>query len=255
MAPEAGRDGGTGAVSGTGSVSGTGAVRAWDLPTRLFKWGFVLLVLAGWLTHFGGDAWLVPHMWNGLAVLVLLVFRLLWGVVGSSTARFDRWVSTPWRAAAYGAALLGGRGRRYLGHNPLGAWMILALMAAVAAQAGSGLFMVDSNGISGGPFANTDPTADPTPLQSALTSVHVRGILVIAGLAALHVAVNLAYQFLKHEPLIQAMVTGVKPAADYADEAAMRPAPALWLRAGLCLAGAAALVLGGIKLLGGTLPG
>lgn len=230
-------------------------VRAWDLPTRLFKWGLVLLVANGWLTHRGGDDWLVVHMWNGLAVLVLVVFRLLWGVVGSSTARFDRWVSTPWRAAAYGAALFAGRARRYLGHNPLGAWMILALLAAAGVQAFAGLFMVDSNGINGGPFANTDPMAEPTRLQSALTSVHARGILVIGLLALLHVAVNLAYQFLKREPLIQAMVTGAKPADDYADEAAMRPAPALWLRAGLCLAAAAAIVLGGIRLFGGRLPG
>lgn len=232
-----------------------GDVRVWDLPTRLFKWGLVLLVLNGWLTHLGGDAWLIVHMWNGIALLVLVAFRLLWGLMGSSTALFSHWVGTPWRALAYGVDVLRGRGKRYLGHNPTGAWMILALLAATAAQAFSGLFMVDSNGIVGGPFANTDPSADATWLQARLTSVHVRGILVIAALAALHVAVNLAYQLLKREPLIQAMVTGVKPAADYADAREMRPAPALWFRAGGCLAAAAAFVIGGIKLFGGDLPG
>jgi cytochrome b len=250
------RGGAAEARDGIGSARQARAqVRAWDLPTRLFKWGLVLLVLVGWLTHLRGDDGLVWHMWNGIAVLVLIVFRLLWGIVGSSTARFDRWLSTPWRAVGYGVALMSGRAGRYLGHNPLGAWMILALLAAAGAQAFSGLFMVDSNGINGGPFANTDPSADPTPAQAFATSVHVRGILVIAALVALHVLVNLAYQFLKREPLIQAMVTGVTPAADYADEAAMRPAPALWLRAALCLAAAAAIVIGGIKLFGGTLPG
>jgi cytochrome b len=230
-------------------------VRAWDLPTRLFKWGLVLLVLNGWLTHLGGDAWLVLHMWNGIAVLVLVAFRVLWGFAGSSTALFSHWLSTPWRALGYGLDVLRGRGRRYLSHNPTGAWMILALLAASAMQAFAGLFMVDSSGITGGPFANTDPLGDPTRAQSLLTSVHVRGILVIGALVALHVAVNLLYQFAKREPLIESMVTGEKPAADYADEAEMRPAPALWLRAGLCLAAAVAIVLGGIKLFGGNLPG
>jgi cytochrome b len=230
-------------------------VRAWDLPTRLFKWGLVLLVLNGWLTHLGGDAWLTVHMWNGIAVLVLVAFRLLWGIAGSSTALFSRWVSSPWGALTYGFDVLRGRGRRYLGHNPTGAWMILALLAAAAIQAFAGLFMVDSNGVTGGPFANTDPSADPTRIQSLLTSVHVRGILVIAALVVLHVAVNLAYQVLKREPLIEAMVTGQKPAADYADEPEMRPAPALWPRAALCLAAAVAIVIGGIKLFGGRLPG
>lgn len=229
------------------------SVPAWDWPTRVFKWGLVLLVFTAWLTNQGGDAWLNVHIANGYAVLVLLVFRVLWGIVGSSTARFSAWVSTPWRAAAYGLALVAGRGRRYLGHNPLGAWMILALMAAAAAQAGSGLFVADSNGIAGGPFANTDPLEEATRLQKTISSWHFRGFNVILALAVLHVAVNLFYQFAKREPLIQAMVTGAKPAADYADEAAMRRAPSLALRALACLAAALAIVLGGIRLAAGHL--
>lgn len=231
------------------------AVRAWDLPTRLFKWGLVLLVANGWLTHLGGDAWLVAHMWNGITVLVLLVFRLLWGVAGSSTARFSHWIPSPAATLRYARDLLARRRVRYLGHNPMGAWMILALLAAAGAQAFSGLFMVDSNGVNGGPFANTDPSADPTRLQSLLTSVHVRVILIIALLAVIHIATNLIYQFGKGEPIVTAMVTGAKPADDYVDEAAMRPAHHLALRALVCLAAAVAVVLGGIKLLGGTLPG
>lgn len=228
-------------------------VPAWDWPTRAFKWGLVLLVFTAWLTNKGGDSWLTVHMANGYAVLVLLVFRVLWGLVGSSTARFSTWVSTPWRAAAYGVALVAGRGRRYLGHNPLGAWMILALMAAAATQAGAGLFVADSNGIYGGPFANTDPLEEATRLQKTIAWWHFRGFNVILALAALHVAANLFYQFAKREPLIQAMVTGGKPGADYADEAAMRRAPSLGLRALACLAAALAIVLGGIGLAAGHL--
>src|SRR3954465_728097 len=70
-------------------------VPAWDLPTRLFKWTLVLLVLLGWVSHRYGDVTLTWHTWNGYAVLILLVFRLLWGVFGSSTARFSTWVPRP----------------------------------------------------------------------------------------------------------------------------------------------------------------
>lgn len=230
-------------------------VRAWDLPTRLFKWSLVLLVLNGWLTHFGGDAWLTIHMWNGLAVLVLVVFRILWGVVGSSTARFANWVSSPLRAFRYGLAVMDGSRRRFLGHNPLGAWMILALLALAFTQAFAGLFMVDSNGIYGGPFANTDPLEEATAAQRFFTSIHVRGILFIALLAVVHATVNLIYQAAKDEPVVTAMVTGRKPAEAYEDEAEMRPAPSLAFRAAGCLAAAIVVVLGGIKLFGGKLPG
>lgn len=215
----------------------------------------MLLVANGWLTHRGGDAWLTVHMWNGITVLVLVVFRVLWGLFGSSTARFARWVPSPAGTLRYARALWAGRRRLYLGHNPLGAWMILALLVAAGSQAFSGLFMVDSNGVVGGPFANTDPGEDPTRLQSLMTSTHVRVILIIAALALVHAVTNLLYQFAKGEPLVTAMVTGTKPVEDYVDEPAMRPARYLAIRAVLCLAAAVAIVLGGIKLAGGKLPG
>ncbi len=235
-----------------------GTVPAWDGPTRLFKWGLVLLAADAWLSqHYAaafGDLSLRWHRYNGYAILALVVFRLLWGLVGSSTARFATWVYAPWTALAYLGRALSGRGRPYLGHNPAGAWMVLALLGLAAAQAGAGLFTADSNGLFGGPFAHTDPTDDPTPVQAWLSTYHLAwGFWVLLGFAAVHVAVNLVYQFGKREPIITAMVVGTKPAADYADQPAMRPAPAAWARAGACLAAAITLVLGGIKLAGGNL--
>ncbi len=241
-------------LSGAGSGSpGVRRVRAWDAPTRLFKWGLVTLVLTAWITYLGGDATLGWHIWNGYAVLILLVFRLFWGVVGSSTARFASWVVWPWTALSYGAALLRGRGRRYLGHNPLGGWMIISLLVLVASQAIAGLFTVDSNGLMGGPFANLD-FGDPTSVQRAFSRWHHLGFYVLLGFVAVHVLVNLWYDSAKGDPVIQAMVTGRKPASDYVDEAEMVPAGATWLRAGLCLATAAVLVLGTVRLAGGKLP-
>jgi cytochrome b len=237
------------------STATTGAVRwvpAWDLPTRLFKWSLVALVLSAWLTHLGGDAWLQWHIWNGYAVLVLLVFRILWGFAGSSTARFSAWVSSPLAALRYGLALLQGRGRPYLSHNPLGAWMIIALMAVVGSQAVAGLFTVDHNGLIGGPFSNLD-FGDPTPVQRNFSRYHHQAFNLILAFVAVHVAVNLFYQFVKNDPVIRAMIVGTKPVEPFADQPEMRPGRHLALRAVLCFAAALLIVLGGLRLLAGGL--
>lgn len=228
-------------------------VRAWDGPTRLFKWSLVTLVLTAWLTYLAGDEGMTWHVRNGYAILILLVFRLLWGFVGSSTARFSAWVVWPWTALAYGLDLLRGRRRIYLGHNPLGGWMIIVLLVIAVSQGMTGLFTVDNNGLVGGPFANLD-FGDPTPVQRAFSRWHHLGFYVLMGFAAVHVLVNVWYQTAKDDPLITGMVTGEKPALDYVDQLEMRPASRIWLRAGLCLAAAAALVLGTVTVFGGRLP-
>ena len=232
----------------------TEMVRAWDLPTRLFKWTLVTLVLMAPISQWFGDVTLVWHKWNGYAILILLVFRLLWGVVGSSTARFRSWVKMPWTALRYGYdTLLKGRRRPYLGHNPLGGYMILALLFAVGLQAATGLFTNDSNNLYGGPLAANDGTGDgTTPLIKLASSIHYRWYYwAIIALVVVHVAVNLYYQFVKRDHLISGMVKGVKPAEPYEDEREMRPASALAALA--CLGAAAAIVLGGVKLAGGSL--
>lgn len=228
-------------------------VRAWDLPTRLFKWTLVALVAGSWLSYRFADFGLVWHRSIGYAILILLVFRLLWGLVGSSTARFSAWVSAPWTAARYGLDVARGRARPYLSHNPLGAWMIIALMLMVGAQGIAGLFTVDSNGIFGGPFAQLDPLEDPTWIQKTLSRFHHQAYYWLLGFIAVHVAVNLFYQFAKGDPIIKAMITGRKPVEPFADQAEMRPAKGEIARALACLALAAALVLGTVKVLAGNL--
>jgi cytochrome b len=250
---------GTVAPPRRGSPGGVGAgpaprrVRAWDGPTRLFKWSLVLLVLTAWLTQQRGDAGMPWHVWNGYAILILLVFRLLWGCVGSSTARFSAWLVWPWTALRYGRDLLRGRRRPYLSHNPLGAWMILILLALASLQGVTGLFTVDQNGLVGGPFANLD-FGDPTPVQRLFSRWHRVVFYVLVGFAILHVLVNLWYQVVERDGLVASMVTGRKPALDYVDQPEMRPASATWLRAVLCLGAAAGIVLGAVKLGGGGLP-
>ena len=241
------------AADGRADHSPAREVKAWDLPTRLFKWSLVVLVFSAWLTNQQGDAGITWHIRTGYAILILLVFRLLWGVFGSSTARFANWVTWPWTALRYAFDLVRGRGRPYLSHNPLGGWMIILLIVVVGSQGIAGLFTADHNGIYGGPFANLD-FGDPTPVQRAFSRYHHQAFYWLLAFIAVHVGVNLFYQFVKKDPVIGAMITGRKPVEPFADQAEMRAGPALWLRAILCIAAAAAIVLGGVKLAGGSLP-
>lgn len=229
-------------------------VPAWDLPTRLFHWTLVLLIVSAWVSfEFAedmGDETLVWHRANGLAILVLIVWRLLWGVWGSSTARFAGFVRGPAAVLAYVRGLLAGRAARYLGHNPLGALMVLALLATLAAQGGFGLFATDDNDLVGGPLYRLVDEAQN------VRAARLHGFVfnfVLLPLVLLHIVVNTLYTLVKREPLIPAMLTGRKPAELYADapEAAIATHPLL--RALLCLIAAAVIVLGGILALGGRL--
>lgn len=230
------------------------SVRAWDLPTRLFHWTLVLLILSAWISYeFAediGDTTLVWHRANGLAILILIVWRLLWGLWGPSTARFSGFVRAPAAVVAYARALRKGVAARYLGHNPLGAMMVLALLAALALQAGFGLFATDDNDLVGGPLYRL------VGEQQNVRAARLHGQIfnfVLLPLLLLHIVVNALYTLVKKEPLIQAMITGRKPAAPYIDapEAATIARP--FARALLCFAAASAIVLGGILALGGRL--
>ncbi len=229
-------------------------VRAWDLPTRLFHWTLLALIASAWFSYeFAekiGDETLVWHRANGLAILTLIVWRLLWGFVGSSTARFNQFLRAPGAIAAYAASLLKGRAARYLGHNPLGALMVVALLATVATIASFGLFATDDNDLVGGPLyrlVEESQNARAARLHALFFN------FVLLPLTALHVAVNVGYALAKKEPLIRAMITGNKPDEPYADgreaEIVSRP---IW-RALVCLIAAAVIVLGGILAAGGRL--
>ena len=232
----------------------TGKVRAWDLPTRLFHWALALSVLAAWaswrFSDIINDPLLKVHRWIGHVVLVLLVFRVLWGVVGSSTSRLSQLFSWPWTAARYAYDLLRGRSRHYLGHNPLGSYMILALFAAVSLQALLGLFTVEHNDLTAGPLYRlvTEET------QQAASLWHRKWFYyVLLALIPLHILANLGYGLIKRDPLITGMITGRKPKAEYADAREAYIVPRAGLRALLCLIAAGAIVFGTIFGLGGKM--
>lgn len=244
----------TQAQNGSGAgTPGDHLVAAWDLPTRLFHWLLVTLIAMAYISHrYGhklGDQGLVWHKWNGYAILVLIVWRVMWGFMGSSTARFKSFFYWPWTAASYGIDFLLRRPRHFLGHNPLGGSVVFVMLGLVGLMGILGLFAYDDHTYNvGGPLSGK--VSDAT--WGAATKWHVLifwyGLLVIIGL---HIAANLLYLVWKRENLIKPMITGKKPAAEFEDHAEARLETAG--RALVCLIGAILLVFGGIMTLGGKI--
>jgi cytochrome b len=232
----------------------TSTVRAWDWPTRAFHWSLVLAIISAWASsEFAeklGDPTLKWHRYNGYFILVLVVFRLIWGVVGSSTSRWSAFVTWPWTAAAYGLDLVRGRNRHFLGHNPLGTYMILGLLFLVSVQGILGLMTVEHNDTTWGPLYKLLSEDN----QKRVLYWHLRGFnWFILPLVGTHILANSLYGLIKQDPLIRAMITGTKPAAAYEDQREAELAASLGVRAVMAFALAAAIVLGGIVALGGKL--
>jgi len=174
-------------------------VKVWDLPTRLFHWLLVIGIFALWFTADVLDR-LSLHMAIGYALIGLIVFRLIWGVIGSDTARFRHFIRGPGHIISY---LRKPDDTVALGHNPLGALSVVALLLVIMVQLGTGLFANDQI-YSEGPFS--DYVSERT--QDLLTYIHEVNFYILLGLIGLHLAAIAFYQFKKHEPLVRAMITG-----------------------------------------------
>ena len=178
----------------------TGA-RIWDLPTRLFHWMLVLLVLTAWLSAEKRDISL--HVLAGAGVAGLLVFRLWWGFFGSSTARFANFLKGPRAVLTYARSLLT-HSEPELGHNPMGGWSVASLLACLLALIGFGLFAIDTDGLDSGPFA------DLVDFDTARQASHLHALVFdgLEALVALHLVAILFYHLIKRHRLVHAMVTG-----------------------------------------------
>jgi cytochrome b len=178
----------------------------WDLPLRICHWALVVTVCGAFVTHWA-DAfgW---HARFGYATLVLVAFRIAWGVVGPAHARFADFVRGPRAAWTYARGLFArttAPGALVAGHNALGGWMVLLLLAALLAQASSGLFANDEIANSGPLYGWIDAAR-----SKALTRLHrqLSDLIMIA--VGLHVAAAFWYLLVRRENLIGAMVTGYK---------------------------------------------
>lgn len=188
----------------------------WDWPVRLFHWALVAALIGAFVTNRLGVNYFVYHMWCGYTVIVLVAFRISWGLVGTRHARFSNFVHGPGRVLRYLSAV--GRGRRthYPGHNPLGALMVVTLLGTLALEAGLGLFSNDEI-FNVGPFSGL--VSKSVSIQ--LTSLHRRLFYAIAALIALHVVAVLFHVFVRREALIRAMLTGAKDSNAVATEDAI----------------------------------
>lgn len=214
-------------------------VRVWDLPTRVFHWAMVTAVVGLVITGNVGGNWMNWHVRLGYLVFSLVLFRLVWGVLGGFWSRFATFVPSPQRLFQY----LRDQGTTPpLGHSPLGALSVLALLAVLAAQVGSGLLTDDEIAFSG-PLARLFSHE----VVSIASWYHAEvGKLVLLGLVALHVAAIVFYKVVKKQKLTQAMVTGNKhaaspvPVASRDDLNARLLALAVWAA---CVGGAYAVVV------------
>ena len=208
-------------------------IRLWDLPTRLFHWLLALSVTAALITaQIGGDVmdW---HGRMGLLITGLVVFRLLWGVMGSTYARFTQFFPTPARLKAFQRGAWRG-----VGHNPLGALSVLALLGLLAFQIMSGLFSNDDISFVGPLFDLVGKD-----VSNRLTGLHKlvsNGIYLLIGL---HLAAIAFYALVKKDNLVKPMVTGWKESEQGASATGGG-----WvaLIVSLCLAGAAVYGASGI---------
>ena len=181
-------------------------VLVWDLPTRTFHWLLVLLVTVSFVTGKVGGTVMRYHEWSGVTILWLILFRVLWGFWGGAPSRFTSFVRGPRTVWAYARTLWGKGHDVYLGHNPMGAWSILALLTVLGIQAGTGLFANDDI-FTEGPLSQLVSKAT----SDGLTRVHLINQDILMALIVLHLSALIFYWAVKRENLVLPMITGRRP--------------------------------------------
>ncbi|MFA6310039.1 MAG: cytochrome b/b6 domain-containing protein [Sterolibacterium sp.] len=175
-------------------------IKLWDLPTRVFHWSLLALVTTSFVTGWTGGNAMEWHGRAGIIIIGLLAFRLTWGFIGSTHARFSRFVRGPATIAGYLRGSWSG-----VGHNPLGALSVLAMLGLLLCQALGGLFANDDIAFNG-PYFN----AISKDLSDWISGWHKRGAWLVLGLIGLHLAAILFYVHVRKEPLIAPMLTGTR---------------------------------------------
>lgn len=169
----------------------------WDIPTRLFHWLIVVCIPLSWWSAENENYEL--HEWLGYSVIVLVISRVAWGFVGSRHSRFRDFLVGPRAILAY----LRGLGAASVGHNPLGGWSVIALLSLLLLQAISGLFNSDDVFFTGPLYYGAS-----VALRDAMGLVHELAFDLLLALVSLHILAVLYHQYVRKEPLLQAMVRG-----------------------------------------------
>lgn len=195
-------------------------VRVWDAPLRVFHWALLALVVFSVATASVGGSWMDWHMRSGYTIVALLAFRIAWGFLGTRHARFASFVRGPAAVVDYLKQLGSGAHPVSVGHNPLGALSVLALIAVVGVQAGTGLFANDDI-FTEGPLAKLVSKA----ASDRATTIHYWNQWALYALVAMHVLAVLVHRVRFGDNLVGPMVAGTKrlPARYLAQDAGPTP--------------------------------
>lgn len=185
-------------ASSTTSTANT--IRLWDLPLRIFHWSLVVAVIGAIITAKIGADLIDLHAKLGYTIIGLLAFRISWGFIGSTYSRFLHFIPTPSRVRSY----LKGNWKG-VGHNPLGAFSVFALLGLLVAQVTTGLFANDD-------ITFTGPLFDLISKETSdrITGIHELLSNLLLGLLGLHVAAIIFYVYVKKDNLVKPMITGKK---------------------------------------------
>lgn len=186
-------------------------IKVWDPLIRIFHWSLVFFFALAYLTE---DDWMTIHSYAGYTIALLIGFRLIWGMIGTAHARFSDFVTGPRQVIDYLKQLFAGKSKRYLGHNPAGAAMILILLTSLTLTLVSGMSLYATDGH--GPLATTFVAGWS---EHTLEEIHEFfanfTLLMIVG----HVAGVLVSSLLHRENLVKSMITGEKHAEPDSGEA------------------------------------
>lgn len=180
----------------------TDTVKVWDPLIRVFHWSLVLSFFVAYITE---DDWINLHVAAGYAVAMLVVFRLVWGVIGTPYARFTRFVKSPAQVLAYLKQMMKFDVPHYLGHNPAAAAMIISLILSIIAVSISGMSIIATQGQ--GPLAGTFFAALNAEWMEEIHEFFANFTLL---LVFMHVVGVLFSSMLESENLVRAMITGYK---------------------------------------------
>ncbi len=180
-------------------------VKVWDAPVRLFHWLLVAALAVLFVSGKVGGNLMQYHVYAGYTVLALVIFRILWGFAGSTHALFASFLAGPSSCIAFARRLFSREPAPFAGHNPLGGWMVLLLLVALLAQAGTGLFSNDDIALEGPLYALVSKE-----LSDRLTSIHRLNADILLVLSGVHVVAVLFHLLVKKENLVAPMFTGIK---------------------------------------------
>jgi cytochrome b len=186
--------------------SGMRQVQVWDFAVRVFHWLLVALIAFMWWSGRQKGDWMSYHFYAGYAILTLIVFRIIWGFVGGTHARFADFIYGPSAIIVYLKTLPSRTAAKFAGHNPVGGWSVVLMILCVGVQVGTGLFASNDDTGFEGPLVKLVSGA----MSGTLTSIHRISINVLLAVIAVHISAVVYYLVYKKENLIAPMISGKK---------------------------------------------